>query len=245
MSAQQHLRFSDIQLSAFLDAALPEPDMELIRQALTEDDALVNRLAELAMVDTLVEQCYRQIDNQPLPAELQALAQQHSNTDNVVPFRRIKQAARQWQLQAAAVALVSLITVFSLTNRQATDSLQAGTDAWQRVSDVLQRQPSGKDYVVADVTVTPRLSFISNNGQFCRQYGLQQNGAGSEHIACRSQNQWQLEASADTGPTVTDSSGYQTASGGRVLDDKLDQLMTSAPLSPAAEQQYLTTSSQQ
>ena len=142
------------------------------------------------------------------------------------------------------MALVSLITVFSLTNRQATDSLQAGTDAWQRVSDVLQRQPSGKDYVVADVTVTPRLSFISNNGQFCRQYGLQQNGAGSEHIACRSQNQWQLEASADTGPTVSDS-GYQTASGGRVLDDKLDQLMTSAPLSPAAEQQYLTTSSQQ
>ena len=74
MSAQQHLRFSDIQLSAFLDAALPEPDMELIRQALTEDDVLVNRLAELAMVDTLVEQCYRQIDNQPLPAELQALS---------------------------------------------------------------------------------------------------------------------------------------------------------------------------
>lgn len=244
MSVQKQSTISDIQLSAFLDAALPEPDMERIRQALAEDDALVNRLAELAMVDTLVDQCYRQIDSQPLPAELQALAQQHTSRQNVVPFRRIKQLASQWQLQAAAVALVSLVTVFSLTNRPQPDALQANIDVWQAVSDVLQQQPSGKDYVVAGITVTPRLSFIAENGQFCRQYRLEHNGAGSEQIACRNQNQWQLEASADTGPIEIDGSAYQTASGGRVLDDKLDQLKATAPLSLAVEQQYLTVSSQ-
>ncbi len=45
------MTISDEQLSAFLDAELPEDEMELVRQGLIDDENLANRLAELAMVD--------------------------------------------------------------------------------------------------------------------------------------------------------------------------------------------------
>jgi len=66
------MKISDEMLSAFLDSALPEQQMEQIRQQLMHDEQLTERMADLAMIDTMVLQHYQQINQQPMPAAVTA-----------------------------------------------------------------------------------------------------------------------------------------------------------------------------
>lgn len=234
------MKISDEMLSAFLDAALPEHEMEQVRQQLMHDEQLTERMADLAMVDSLVLQHYQQIDQQPMPAAVLQLLDTNEQpaSANVVAFPWWRRAQQHLQQHAAAVACIAVFAGYGLS--QISSQPQHTTAALSHeVAQLLSSVPSGGSYVVAQQQLTPRLSFINQQGDFCRQYALQDSTVKTENIACRQQGQWTLQAMLTAEPDAP-AANYQTASGGHVLDGVLDTLMAGPALSPAAEQPYLT-----
>lgn len=237
------MNISDEQLSAFLDAELPEHEMELVREALVNeelvgDESLANRLAELAMVDEQVASHYAKIDEQPMPAAITGLLapEQEIKTGNVIEFPLWKRVQRGLQQHAAIAACTLLVIGFGMVQLLPGDNGNAGT--WNAVAQVLEQNPSGKDQHLDDGSrVKPRLTFIDKNGNYCRQYQLTQRENSTENIACRENNHWNLVISVQQ-QTLAEGD-YQTASGGSLLDNALDEMMHSEAFDLTAEQQAI------
>ncbi|OEY70874.1 hypothetical protein BI198_00780 [Rheinheimera salexigens] len=238
---------SDEMLSGFLDAALSDADMQRVRQQLVENEQLAERLADLALVDSIVQQHYDKINQQPMPeAVLNLLLEQPATTEatttesaEIIQFPWWRKVQQHLQHHAAAVACIALFAGYGLS-QLGSESESITTALNSQIIQVLNSARSGQAYTLnANDSVTPRLSFISQQGSFCRQYGVQSISEQSENIACKEQGQWQLKASLSQ-PGKQNSGLYQTASGPSALDPILDQLMAGPALSAAAEQQQLT-----
>jgi hypothetical protein len=101
--------------------------------------------------------------------------------------------------------------------------------------------PSGVIALLDDDSIMSiQLSFYNQQGDFCRQYGLQDLSLRSENIACQQQGQWQQVANIEYTISQDQQAEYQTASGGSALDSLLDNIMVGAPLTTAQEQQILS-----
>jgi hypothetical protein len=108
------------------------------------------------------------------------------------------------------------------------------------LNDVVSLEPSGAEYQVSQqATLTPRLTFRNQTGDWCRQFRLESGDDASEQIACRSEaGEWQQVARAESAPSP-DPDTYQTASGGSALDPTLDRMMDGAPVDPEQERALL------
>lgn len=238
------MNITDETLSAFLDAELSEPDMQAVRDSLRADPALSDRLAELAAVDSQLLRHYSAIDDQPLPvAVTDRLAAEESaeptacSSGTVVVFpwwRRLPQGVRQHAGVAVAAVLVMALGLAQLLPR-------APDMPWQRVAAQLETAPSGKPVQLTDAnTLTPRLTFRNQQGEYCRQFHLEGLEQASENIACRTGKSWKLVAKTEVEPSP-EKGGYQTASGGSVMDDTLDRMMAGAVIGPAEERQLINS----
>jgi len=243
---------TDETLSAFLDNELTEADMEAVRDQLAADPSMADRLAELATVDAELQAHYSLIDDRPLPESvtrmLEGIPSRNAapGKDNVVsfPWWRTMQWRRtmQWQGsmrghvgKAAAAAVIAGVALM-----QWFDMPLNGDPAWPAVTQVLNSQPSGEIYQVSNqATLTPRLTFRNQAGEWCRQFRLESTDAASEQIACRSKaGGWEQVARAEVEPS-SESGNYQTASGGNVLDETLDRIMANSPIGPEKESALL------
>jgi len=243
---------TDETLSAFLDNELTEADMETVRDQLAADPSMADRLAELATVDAELQAHYSLIDDRPLPESvtrmLEGIPSRNAapGKDNVVsfPWWRTMQWRRtmQWQGsmrghvgKAAAAAVIAGVALM-----QWFDMPLNGDPAWPAVTQVLNSQPSGEIYQVSNqATLTPRLTFRNQAGEWCRQFRLESTDAASEQIACRSKaGGWEQVARAEVEPS-SESGNYQTASGGNVLDETLDRIMANSPIGPEKESALL------
>ncbi|MDX5329287.1 MAG: hypothetical protein LPK06_10945 [Marinobacter sp.] len=222
------MNITDEVLSAFLDNELSEPEMNAVRDQIALDPALADRLAELASVDAELQRHYGAIDQQPMPdgvTRLLAQAAPENRPDNVVAFpwwRRLKEHSGK----AVAAAVVAGFAMTQWLGSPAVDD-----PAWPSIAQALEQQPSGQAYEVgSDTTVMPRLTFRSQAGDWCRQFRVNTATRALEQIACRDgMGDWNIVAEAEV-PLTPESSGYQTASGGQVMDDELDRLMAGQPL---------------
>ena len=222
------MNISDEQLSAFLDAELPEEEMEAIRQQLSIDDTLTNRLADLAMVDNLVASSYARIDERPLPkAVSNLLADNENSSSNVIAFPLWKKFQNRIQQHAAIAASVALILGFGITQMMKNDTSSDGAlRDWKNIAQVLETTPSGINRgLVSGVQVKPQLTFKNKAAEFCRQFQVKDNKGTSENIACRGNDNWQLIASVHV-DQIQDSDVYQPASGGSVLDSTVEELVS-------------------
>lgn len=229
------MTISDERLSAFLDAELPEAEMEAIRQALAENEQLAERLAELAMVDDLVARSATYIDTQPMPEAINQLlaksppasASQANATLIEFPlWRRARQLVQNNMAIAASVMLVMAVGAFQL--------LAPKPDHWQAVAQLLETGPSGHQLMASDGSqFKARLSFTNQQGDYCRQFLVQGRAGSSEQIACRRQGKWQQVANQPVARMLE--GNYQTASGASPLDAQLDQMISGEPLDATAE----------
>ncbi len=215
----------DEKLSAFLDAELPEAEMEVIREQLIEDENLANRMAELAMVDELVAMSYSTIDASPLPEAIKNLlaedaAKVETKTAKIIAFAGLKKIQQSVQQHAAIAASVALVIGFGISQFLHTNT---GND-WQAVASILEAAPSGVEQLSSSgAHIKPRLTFINKTGDYCRQFVLSDKNSTSENIACRKDNQWQLAATVYL-EKVQQAGTYQTASGGSLLDATVEQM---------------------
>lgn len=234
------MTISDEQLSAFLDAELPEQEMEWVRQQLLVDESLANRLAELAMVDEQIAHHYTRIDERPMPAAIDELLAPKSAapTNNVIAFPFWKKVQRGLQRHAAIAACTLLVIGFGMV--QLLPGKSQHTNNWAAITQVLEQHPSGSEQSLDNGSrIKPRLTFINNNGNYCRQYQLIQHDNSSENIACRNNNQWELAFSVEQQTIIE--GDYQTASGNSSLDSVLDEMMQSEAFDSRQEQQAINT----
>ncbi len=231
----------DETLSAFLDGELSPEEMQQIRNRLAVEPALAARLSELALVDQALQAHYGEIDDRPLPeAVTQLLATTHDEPerpDNVIRFPL-------WQrLQANTGKAIAAALVAGFALAQWLPLFSTDTDAaWRAVAQGLETTPSGANYTLASgEQLTPRLTFVNHEGEYCRQFRLQGRALSSENIACRSgadTGDWRLAVRLEVADTVP-ADRYQVASGGSVLDDTLDQMISGPLLAPDVEQRLI------
>jgi len=235
------MTISDETLSAFLDSELPEQEMDDIRSALARDEALANRLAEMTMTNMAVGNAYRTIDDRPLPAALATLLESEGasrreaklqSTENIVTFPIWKRINRTLQQNAALAACLALVAGVVLS-QGITGFDRAGDDDWQQITAALEAGRSGVPQTVGEARLTPQLTFVNQDGDYCRQYALSSSDAGSQNIACNTDGDWTLIATLHTASISNGT--YQTASGGTMLDGVLDRMMAGTPLSADQE----------
>ncbi len=235
------MNFSDEQLSAFFDSELPEADMQAIRDAIANDETLVDRIAMLAEPDAVIAATYRSIDEKPLPQGiLETLASAPSNnteTSKVVtlpaPKRWLKAIMRPSAL-VASVVLTLGIGIGALMFSNPSDP------SWESIANVLENSPSGTAQVVGDTTVIPALTFTNRQNQYCRLYTQTHDGLTQDSIACRQAGDWELAASAYRNSATTQGDLYQPASSaGSPLDHFLDQMISSGPYDATDESRLL------
>lgn len=217
---------SDEMLSAFLDAELPEADMARVRDALVEDEAIAERLAELAMVDTVVATAYSRIDQKPVPGSITGL---FADTATSAPgqSRVIAFPTRFKGPLAIAASLLMAVGIGS-------QLLQSGDTPAQQLATVLEDQLSDSRHSVGDADVSLKLSFAAADGALCRQYDFSSASVSEQRIACKRNGEWQTVFNQPiTAPAGTD---YQTASANGALTSAIDSMMVGDFLTRQDEQ---------
>ena len=176
---------TDDMLSAFLDNALSAGDMERVRDAMAQDLAVADRLAELAQVDMVVKKAADVATRRPLPAAVVHLLGQHSmdathgnNTKHTqvtrkeLPFadteRQFDGSAtlkhigmrptkrKSWTFPLAIAASLAVVAGLSFFQLDSKESQQSSY--WANVSEALNTVHSGTTITLASgKRITPQL----------------------------------------------------------------------------------------
>ncbi|AXT38769.1 anti-sigma factor [Alteromonas sp. BL110] len=223
--------------------------------ALAEVDRVVKVAAEKATAVALPkeivallgdERCLSEnnvahVSGEPLDDEKTA---NQNLANNVSPFPHkvnIADGARREQARwkgassiAAIAASVAVIAGLVFFNLQGADTSQPSH--WANVSSALDSNLSGEtSSFESGVTVTPKLSFLNTDFNFCRQAEVTSQDELNVMIACKDkQGDWQLAASKLDELDVNVGQ-YQTATSARLLEEQLDSMMASAPLNREQE----------
>lgn len=246
---------SDTQLSAFIDGELNSQEMEHIRQLISQDETLADRLAQIASVDMVVNKTLHAIDQKPLPEATQRLLDSaspdlmsspkiSSNTSsnassnissNIVAFplwRTVKQGVQRY---AAVAAVLMLAVGFSFGQYFSADKT---TSQWQQVSSALNQTPSGESVAInAEWDLTTKVSFKNQQGEYCRLFGLSSTQNSHQSIACKDHQGWQLRSRLPATPQQ--SQQYQTATVDPMTDQLIDSMIDGSFLSRSDETQAI------
>ena len=256
---------TDEKLSAFLDGELDITEMDLVREAIAQDVAISDRLAALAEVDRVVKAAAEKATAVALPKEIVALLSDENrqsdkseaqatdvrlerestteqySAENVTPFPQktssinsAQQNQTKWKGPFAIAASVAVLAGLVFFNQQGAETTQP--THWENVSSVLDSNLTGEATTFdTGVTVTPQLSFVNTDFNYCRQAEVASQDELNVMIACKDkQGVWQLAASKLD--ELGESTGqYQTATSAKLMEDELDNMMASAPLNREQE----------
>lgn len=243
------MSFTDEKLSAFLDGELDSVEMSEVREAIANDIAISDRLAALAEVDMVVKAAAEKATAVALPKEIVALlsdknteGNENENTaSNVTPIDSATQKNSlapkrdtKWKGPFAIAASVAVLAGLVFFTQQSADTTQPSH--WAKVSSVLDSNLAGEGTTFeSGVTVTPQLSFLNTEFNYCRQAEVASKDELNVMIACKdNQGAWQLTASKLDSRGEYDGQ-YQTASSAKLMEDELDKMMASAPLNREQE----------
>ena len=259
------MSLTDEKLSAFLDGELDNAEMDSVREAIAQDVTISDRLAALAEVDRVVKVAAEKATAVALPKEIVALlsneqqlsqeseaqasgvsldsesSSKQSVAENVKPFpkkvdvtNREQSGQTNWKGPFAIAASVAVLAGLVFFNQQGAETVQPSH--WANVSSVLDENLAGEaTSFESGITVTPQLSFLNTDFNYCRQAEVASQDELNVMIACKDkQGAWQLAASKldELGEKA---GNYQTATSAKLLEDELDKMMASAPLNREQE----------
>lgn len=218
---------TDEMLSAFLDQALEPAEMQRIREAVAQDEALADRLAEFALLDEQVKRHAQQGDQLKTPEAL-VTSLQGSQAPTAPTILRPWKAS----LAIAASVAVTLLLVVNMSGRAPTG------DTWQQMLTHISSSPSGVEYQLSDGdTFINQFSFLGDNGQLCRVYRVFGEQA-MEGIACyREGLGWQ--EIIRIGVVGTTEGDYALASGPAKIQHAMRELGAGSALTLAGEAKEL------
>lgn len=244
MTDLERLPVDDEALSALIDRALPDDEAERLRRRLAGDRALARRLQALERANKAVRGAYAHVIAEPMPATTLELLESRDDVAgepcDKVARRPIAARRGPWipYAVAAGVAAAALAVGFWLgagarTGAPAGLDLLAGRGVVAENTGlyrVLQSQPSGATLAISSVlAATPRLTFRTVDGAYCRQVDLAGERGRTRALACGRGGAWRLELAA-FGPASPDADVYRPAAGTTELDDVIGALIDGAPL---------------
>ncbi|MEQ1785214.1 MAG: hypothetical protein ABMA14_28045 [Hyphomonadaceae bacterium] len=244
-----HARWTDEQLSAFLDGELSPADTEALARDMESDPQLAARAEAFGAANTAFVASAAQIDAVPLSSSLKA-AMESPPTAKAIAFRPRSLRAFLVEHRAIAASLLCAVSVWgvasSMAPQPASDPFAPGPDgvilASAPLYQVLETGRTGEARSVSGgATATPQLTFASADGQFCRQVALTSSSSSSAAILCRDADGWRPQVVAFGLPKS--SPDYQTASADRspALEAFLDARMSGAPMTAEEEGRLLNS----
>lgn len=235
---------TDEQLSAFIDAELPEHEMNTIRDAIEQDESLANRMAELSMIDAMVALTYQTIDRRPLPSAIGMLVSKakyssvtNSNDSSVVDMSLWRRAVSGIQQHAMAATLAAVVIGFSAGSFSGGERVNK-EDGWRQLTSILSSEASGKEFKLKDGSrVAVKASFKNQQGDFCRYFQQVNFDHQFDSVACNKSGEWYLTAQLRSESQAQN--GYQMASGSSVIRNVIDSMAVGSLLNPSEEQSEL------
>ena len=253
MSDRDTPHVDDERLSALLDDALSADEARRLRERIARDPALKARMDALARADAAVRSAYSGILDEPLPARVLELLEPtaRARADVVeLPVRGRKSRFLSLPLAAAAgIALAVGLSLGVLIGPRApgpdplalaavAGEVAPGTDLYA----VLQSAPSAASRTLAaDISATPRLTFRTTDGGYCRYVDLTNARGTTQTLACRRDGGWRVEV-ASFMPAAEAEAGrlYRPASGpSEPIDTAIDALIEGSPLAAAEERELI------
>ncbi len=229
------MKYTDEQLSAFLDGELSEADMNAIEKAIEVDPQLLARLEALTAVDERLKETFAPVTDAPIPASILAMLDEKPDEQptNIVSFSDHKNKRNLWQFPTAIAASLMIGFFASQTfvsNKSSTiDMIATGpVNPDSKLYAALSSLPSGE----SRDGLTPLLSFKSSDGNYCREF----TSPTSRGLACGSRQGWTV-ISQSHAPQNGTSGGYATASAesSEAFDSLVDSLMKDDVLSTEQE----------
>jgi len=240
-----HASWTDEQISAFLDGELSQVETEALALAVERDPALAARVERFGAANRAYVSTVAAIDQHPMSDGVKKILSTPP-TAQVIPFRT-KVGAFLTEHRAIAASLLCAAAVWSVSSNlggQSGSALQAAPDGLIMASSPLHRAletgvTSAPVQVAANVMATPRLTFASAEGGFCRQFDVSSPAGLTSAIACREDGRWRTQAAVFG---KTGGGDYQTAAGDKspVLEAFIDQHISGAPLNTAEEAKVLS-----
>jgi hypothetical protein len=237
--------WSDEQLSAFLDGELPAADMDALAREIEADAQLAARVERLGAANTAFIAAMSEIDRKPMsPGVVKVLAA--PPTAKVLAFRP-RAAAWLKEHRALAASLICAAMAAGVVSglKPPADPFAPKADglilASSPLHHALEVGATGEGVLIsAGVTATPRLTFASDAGAFCRQFDVATQRGVTSAIACREKGSWRTEVAVFGRPHTQgmgSSADYQTASGAKspALEAFIDQNISGAALDAELE----------
>jgi hypothetical protein len=241
----------DEALSALIDGALTTQDAQRLRERIAGEPVLAARLTALEQADAILRNSYAGIVEEPLPPQLLARLKPSAPAENVVALHGNGGWRRAWVPSALAagialaVGLVIGLSVDSTTNSlRRLDFAAGGTvAAGSGLFDVLESVPSGQTRVLDGVlSATPRFTFRTVDGDYCRQLGVSAGTRRTETLACRQEGIWQLEMAVFGSESATPASADVYRPAGRdsgPMDSAVNAMIEGSPLGLALEERVM------
>lgn len=238
--------WTDEQISAFLDGELPAADMDALGKDVEADAELARRVERLGAANTAFVKAVSAIDSKPMPAGVEKLLAEQP-TAKVLAFR--PRSASGWLMEhralAASLLCAAIVGGVASGLRAESDPFAPKADgvilASSPLHHALEAASTGEAVLVsAGVSATPRLTFASDTGAFCRQFDVASQRGVTTAIACREGGAWRTQVAVfgkpGTGPD------YQTASGAKspALEAFIDNHISGAALNAEQEKEAIT-----
>ncbi|MDX1563538.1 MAG: hypothetical protein R3305_11460, partial [Gammaproteobacteria bacterium] len=202
----------DERLSALIDGELGANAAAALEARLAAEPALAARLKALRGADRALRDAYAPVADELLPAELLALladadeSGDEAQRANVIPLGRRPEPRRAAQPRsfwiptsiAAGIALavgvtlgISLNTQNRLTDTEQLLAAGAPITPDRELFAVIEATPSGQTVALAGtIEATPRLSFQTADGGYCRELALTSSTQQAALVGCRRDGSW-------------------------------------------------------
>lgn len=212
------LELNDELLCAYMDGELDQERRARVERALTDDAGARVRLERMYAADARLKA------EIPVPAAAPSdpLAQ-HILTG--APIRQRTTPSSRWTVTLGALAAgiggVVLGFVLSGARQRSSTAAFVPSSSSELLLSALEHAESGKVTSNGARTAQVILTFVSDDGRYCRAFRSRDVSGGAEGLACRDGEQWRLVAWDGTAAT---DDGFRTAGSSELLDDIMDRL---------------------
>lgn len=211
----------DETLMAFADGTLPPAEAERVAAAVEADPALAERVGQLAAGRAIAARAFRDVLEEPVPADLLAAA----GAPPAPPAAGNDNRRGGWRRIVAGVAagLAAGVVLGALLPRPGGGPARPGLLPSQVAAALDGADGAG---------VALGAAHLAEGGFYCRQFTLQEAAGATLGLACREDDGWRLRIAV-----ARSGGGFQPASGeDPLIAEVLERLGAGPALDPAAEE---------
>jgi hypothetical protein len=236
------MTFSEETLMAYADGELDPQTRSAVEAAMAVDPQIARKIAQHKALHSKLRSAFDPILDEPPPTRLTAAARGAPavrREGNVIPLRR-KPAARwswpQWGAIAASL-VVGVLAGQMLLRSPGTGTITTRNGqllASGVLAQALSDQLASNQAPTAPVQIG--VSLRSKNGDYCRTFVVRETAAVAG-LACREQQEWRIQALAQTAPTSENGSQLRPAASSlpRSILQAVDETIAGEPLDASAE----------